>query len=255
VNARFVPRTEPRYSVPRDKELQATLEWVVDDQTVSKAGYVKDLSEHGLRLVLPEKPPVTEDISLQMEIAEFEMKVTLAGDICWIEPAVGGGWTLGCRLEGKLPEYFIQRLALAGVLERREDTRHASSQKAMARWELDSDGDFPVWIQNFSKCGLRLYANQPGKPGARLLIRLTDKNGNDREFAATSVWQLKADEGANFIGCTYSDVAAYGMLEHRLPLEALPDVNSLAPSLRLSTWCWVGLIAVFAWAGWQIWLN
>jgi hypothetical protein len=165
------------------------------------------------------------------------------------------GWTLGCRLEGGLPEYFTQRLAIAGILERREDLRQTSSQKATARWELDREGEFPVWVEDFSKCGMRLYATQPGKPGARLLISLTDTSGNSRQFPATAIWQVEADEGTHYIGCVYSDMAAYGMLEHKVHAAGLPDVNSLAPSLRLSTWCWVGLVAVFLWASWQIWLN
>ena len=126
-----------------------------------------ELSRTGTKLLVSSYIPFGAAVRLNLAVEDLDLNVL--AEVCWILPSRGSQWRLGCSFNPEHSEESLVALASSGRLERRDETRHLAKLPAIANWEL-GDTNTPVTIHDYSRGGVCLLTDQPGKIGYRLLL-------------------------------------------------------------------------------------
>lgn len=184
---------------------------------------VLDISSGGAKLRTREQIPQGQQLVLNLNSDEINGNVRVDATVCWTQLAGRGEWFLGCSFEPHVPELVLDRLAQTGVFDRREDQRKDLSITSTAAWELVTDVE-SVCIINISSRGFCLVSQQPGKPGAQVMLKFAD-GPVQAKVTGWCRWAVETEAGFT-LGCEFARPQDYVTLrgiqaenESRLSVE------------------------------------
>jgi hypothetical protein len=242
-------RREARYRAYDGHQVVVVAERTAPGQPAAVQGKLIDLSRSGAKVSISSPIPVDESFTLRIQVSELELDLTVNAEVCWMRPAGPDSWYLGCVFAGELPDHVLPKLALAGYVDQRQDTRYEISLDACARQELAGDNVMTVRLVNYSAGGFRLFSSQPANTGGRLLLELHDTSGGLVRIPAKAVWQLDAKDG-HYVGCTFLNNDGFDVLAQLVKSTKAPQsVKPQRRPFRLLRWaCAAALAAAVSFA-------
>ena len=190
---------ELRIVLADGQKTTVTLEPGTDEGRERFPAKLLDLSRSGVKLSVASCIPFGKAVSLNLVIPDLALDLRVSAEVCWMRPAKGDSWFLGCSFQPELPEEVLNTLAAAGHVDRRNEERQRISLMGTAKWKSD-DTETPVILQNLSDSGFCMLASSPGKTGDEVYLRLSD--GSQKNVPAKTQWIVKVDEGY-LVGCAY----------------------------------------------------
>lgn len=200
---------ERRYSVLPDYVANVTIEGADNDANAVSAKLV-DLSRTGAELSVATCPAIDDAARLLISVAELQIDLAVAIEVCWAEPGDDDSWRLGCKFEPELSGDVVEQLAAGGILERRASPRTPVSLRATACWEHE-EARIPVRLHDISEGGFCMSCAQIGQSERRLLLHLSRTDGKMESIQARMQWRLKKGD-QYMVGCALENVLDY----HRL---------------------------------------
>ena len=222
---------DPRYHVKSGKEVSVVVHTEVDGKTDSTKAELIDISSGGARLRTREPISDREITGFDLKVRRPKRMISVAGEVCWMVPANGDYWWLGCSFNPKIPDETLHQFAEGGILERRQHDREMIALMSTAKWELEKDAA-TVRILNFSEGGFCLLSQNEGKPGERVLLQFALANGKELLVTAKAQWQVESDEGF-VMGCEFLQPT-----DHRIFSEL--KQTDLSDANAVSVWKWFG---------------
>ncbi len=204
----------PRYEFRTDEGLRVTLQ-KTDSSRSPVPVTLLNISTGGAKIRTSETVQFKDAVVLRIEVEQPIRAISVSGEVCWVAPALGDKWSIGCRFDPPIPEEVLQEFAEAGVIERRENQREQVSLAATALWELKGESR-SVRVLNHSRGGFCLQADDGGKPGERLLLRLEIESAY--AVPARIQWKIEAQEGY-VIGCSFQNPRDFGVFSKATPDE------------------------------------
>lgn len=196
-------RHEPRYEIAASHDVSVTLQRKSEGRDETIDGELLDLSRGGSKIRVPACLQFSEILDLRLSVADLELRIDAAAEVCWIRPADENNWLVGLTFSPKISAEVMERLAAAGVLERRSHPRERVSISAMARWELENE-TFSVQIRDFSAGGFCMRGPRSGKVGQGVLVFLPDPDDSSRPISGKVRWHMEQDDGY-IVGCILND--------------------------------------------------
>lgn len=237
-------RRHPRYCVAPGKTIPVVIQAMADRSPFSR-GEIRDISRGGAKLIVDGEVPVGATVGVRFEARAAGLAETLPMRVCWAR-SNGSAWNVGCQFVEELAVEWLDRLAAAGWLDRRQELRRDVLVPARLKCELTDEQTVAVVLTNFSAGGVQIESPTPGAAGQRLLIELSDGDGRPIRIPMRAVWTQPCD-GRHRIGCSYLNNEGAEIMRRLIPLHDRLEASSRDPSLPLAPWVWKGLAAVIAW--------
>lgn len=202
-------RNEPRFETRNPETVRVTIGEVGTDGGVAAQGKLSDISRGGAKLIVSQRLPMQASVCMRLENPELQLDLTITGEVCWIVPAEGEGFAIGCTFVPDLPTDILEKLFACGLLERRIFSRRALRVPAKARWEMEPNPT-DAFLWDLSEGGFCVLSPQPRTPGKRVLVTVTS---GDKEayIPAKTQWGMKVGEGY-VVGCEFVSKDGYLML-------------------------------------------
>lgn len=148
-------RAESRYHVPQGKSFAVGVsrhgsEWAI--------GELINLSRHGAKLYLETVLQFSETVIFGLVLPSLDIEMAMNSTIVWTRATSDDRWMLGCSFEEAIPKAVVERLASAGLIDRRRHHRIPVCVPGMARPQLSSRFE-PVTITDYSVGGFRMESN------------------------------------------------------------------------------------------------
>lgn len=177
------------------------------------------ISSCDARLRTQQPVAAKEIVGLQLRAKNLNRMISVSSEACWIVPARGNRWWVGCAFDPPIPAETLAHLAAIGILERRHQTRERITLAATARWELSGEAS-TVQVVDYSREGLCLKSAEKGRPGERLLLQLQTGDGQDTLVWAKAQWQVETDDGF-VVGCRLLNAEDHKVISAAKELEDL----------------------------------
>jgi len=234
---RDIQPRERRYTVLSDCAANVTIEGADNGENAVSAKLV-DLSRTGAELSVATCPAIDDAARLLISVAELQIDLAVAIEVCWAEPGDDDSWRLGCKFEPELSGDVVEQLAAGGILDRRASPRTPVSLRATACWEHE-EARIPVRLHDISEGGFCMSCAQISQSERRLLLHLSRTDGKMESIHARMQWRLK--KGDQFmVGCALENVLDY----HRLRAVADTVQHELATRKASRTpWIMFGSVA------------
>ena len=163
-------RAETRFEIREKLDLVVSLTRLSNGHHLSSA-VLNDLSPKGARLILDSALEFNERVSINLMSATQKIDVNRNAEVRWMRPmeAASDHWAVGLLFEKSLSEGHIQRLAVAGGIERRASKRFEAN--TMASVQLNSSREkYTVAILDASEGGIRILAEHPFDVGESIRV-------------------------------------------------------------------------------------
>jgi hypothetical protein len=213
------------------------------DEKETIDGQLLSLARSGAKVSACACLQFAEEISLQISIAPLGLHIELDAKVCWIRPADNHQWLIGCSFSAALSDESIDRLAVSGVIERRQHTRRPVNVAATAKWQLQEES-FPVALRQYSFGGFCLACQQAPQLDQGVQVLITTSNRETYRISGRVRWHLEQD-GEHLVGCTFSAGEDFPHL-----LEAAEKMRVSGQNKELATptslhrhWSWPQLAA------------
>ena len=190
----------PRYYVKNSDDLSVSI-GKEDAPTEPLPVELVNISQGGATFNTSEIIRAKEILAVKIEARCLDLTIAVAAEVCWVSPAAGELWSLGCKFQPPIPEDVMRQLAEAGIVERREHEREPVSLRATAQWELTKDTT-DVQIVNRSRGGFCLISATKSEPGERLQLKIELDDQRKVETRGKTLWQVESSEGYA-IGCQF----------------------------------------------------
>jgi hypothetical protein len=191
-------------------ETPIVVQWDCDGETVVTGGTLQDLSSTGIRLVLEKPIPLRKRIEFRIRTDESEFDWQVSAEVCWLRARGPDQWLLGCSFTSEFSETALDKLAVAGYVNRRKDPRLPISLAALARQELMSEA-IGVRFEDYSRGGCRILSPSPLSVGERVMLIVAGPDDETFSLSARAVWQRQVAGGYS-IGCCFINNSSYGHL-------------------------------------------
>ncbi len=231
------------YQLCRGKLVKVTVERCSEPDSPETEVELLDISRSGVKLSASINLPINENLRVNLEIPESNVKMSLPAQVSWSRPQEDDQWRFGCQFSPSLAEDTLAELAAGGFLQRREDPREEVEIEATIRWE-GTDKSIPMRITDISSGGFCMACFDAAVIGSRFLLEITDPSGHTDQIPARVQWQREGEKGSLtgksmfFLGCMFLDHQGYRMLLESLPKdEAARPVENDSPRWRgLLSW-------------------
>ena len=221
-------RREVRYVLKKGHAIAAELKSAADEAIT---GEVVDLSKGGAKLTVDQAIDSNTAVNVQLSCPYIDWAVEVPGTIHWKQPT-SHSWYVGCSFGERLNDATIERLAVAGVIERRHDTRHAVNTDVSVKLEL-SHTPQPARLVDYSCGGFRLWLTESVQEGERIAIETSE--ASDVRTVGKVCWKKPTGDGF-FVGCAFVRNDGRLTLERQLGLDRqpmLPRQMTLAQGMTL----------------------
>ena len=207
ISARIIER-DPRYLVVDQSAVEISIQ-TSDYEDAEVDAVLLDISAGGAKLKTGEPLPQGKQLALQLNSPELNGVVRVDATVCWTQLGSKGEWILGCCFEPKIPCMVLDQLAKVGVFDRREDRRQDVDISSTAAWELAADVA-SVCIVDISPRGFCLVSQQPGKPGANVMLKFLEQE-DQAVVTGRCRWQTETEQGFS-LGCEFASTKDYTTL-------------------------------------------
>lgn len=201
-------RRAPRYQIRNDDGLTVTVR-KTDDTVEHMEVQLLDLSVGGARIKADTLFPVKQILAVKIVTESPRLAISITGEVCWVAPAIGDDWSIGCSFKPQIPTDVLHDFAESGVIERREHRRHQTCRQAMAMWELRAETS-AVQVIDYSKGGYCLSSLAEPNLGESMLLRL-DSEAGEVTIKGKIKWYVETEAGF-VLGCEYADPQDYDLL-------------------------------------------
>jgi len=234
--------------VPVDKSIALT------DCQESYSAELLDLSCGGAKLRVSKAVDLDEDVWIRIREITPDVDLVVSAKICWTSPDLGGGWLLGCVISPKFPADFLEGLAEAGLVERRDNGRIPVDLAVGAKSDTS-----PQWraseLVDYSSGGFCVtLPNYDGK-SQRLLLMVHHPDGREFMIPATIQW-VATKKGRLLAGCEFIRPDGLNLLKQVLDPQNAEEIStdeSATESLGRWPWLITGSALVAASIAW--WLS
>ena len=234
-------RREARYKVGDANELNCTIEWDSNGWIESSAAVPLDLSANGARLECEFPIQANEAVKINISADNIGISLTVSATVRWIEPTTQGKLIIGCEFNQTMPEDILPKLAAAGELNRRQETRFPILLYANAKQELNQKV-IGVRIEEYSRGGIRLFSPVEMNLRDRILLRVKHQS-KSVSLVLNPRWQIGVAAG-HFVGCSFVDANGY---ESLTALATTPDSKVVIIKKVSQPWIWGGIGAAAMW--------
>ena len=108
-------RRDTRYSLKQGHVIAAQLTCANDEPAT---GDVVDLSKGGAKLTVDKAIEENSAVDIRLSCESMDWALNVPGMVHWKQPTRNHGCTVGCSFINNLAEATIERLAVAGIIER-----------------------------------------------------------------------------------------------------------------------------------------
>ena len=230
-------RREQRYRVCEPKSVRVLVTRQIDDDTEQIEGSLQDLSPSGAKISVSSCLPMSEAIALTFNIADLDLEISVAGEVCWMRPAASDEtWVVGCSFNPRLNEKLFCRLASSGLIERREHERLSAGVPLMAYRELDSE-PYQIQLVDYTAGGFSINGPKPCQVGQRLRVIVPTAEGEGTTVAGMVQWDLFS-AGQHVVGCSTSSSAVdtfgpcVAKYQEKLRIRRLAAIQARKEKLR-----------------------
>lgn len=195
----------------------------------SHDGNVTDVSTGGARLELNSPVTVGEQLDVELRVAAVKCREQRLATVCWAALRRDFVWQAGVRFGEPLPDAMIDRLAKAGIIERRRSLRVKVSIPAIARLEASTHQN-SVRIANLSPEGIGLVSPGALEIDRRVMISVEDVA--EPWTVLAHVRSCKRRRRGHVIGCEFVDTDAYRHVRQFIGAKRKPAPRSGWSRLR-----------------------
>jgi hypothetical protein len=235
-------RLEPRYEIVHGRSVEVLVQRKSDESDETIQGQLRNLSSEGVQIYLPTYPKFSEEIGLRIHIPDAKVKIDATAEVVWIRPAEDNQCLIGCSFAIRLSESFLDRLAVAGIIDRRRHPRRVVSIPGIARRELDADS-FPVRITDYSERGFCMASGRPSTVGGAVSVELDSPDDVVPPISGKVCWQEERD-GEYVLGCSLKRVEDFEQLR-RLCSVSGDNRQTTSPSFRRQTGLTLFLVVIW----------
>lgn len=223
--------SDARYHIRRGHEVSVLIHTERQGDRGTVKAELLHISSCDARLRTRQPVAATEIVGLQLKARNLNPMISVSGEVCWMVPAQGNSWWVGCAFDPPIPAETLAHFAAIGILERRQQQRERITLATTAKWELSEDAS-TVKIVDYSKGGFCLKSTDEGRPGERLLLQFRTGDGRDVLVQAKAQWQVETDDGF-VVGCQFLDAEDYEVL------TAVKESEDLVGAGLFSVWRWL----------------
>jgi len=215
-------RSEPRLSSRKLANVEISTQSADGDWSAVAQGQLCDMSRGGAKMIVDQPVTLQSSVVVRLRKPDLHLDLEVTGEVCWVAPADGADFAVGCTFVPDLPTDILEKLFSSGLLERRIFRRRALKIPATAQWELDaSSTDAFLW--DLSEGGFCVLSPLSRPTGRRLLLTVATERGKVAIPAKTQ-WTLKVGEGY-VVGCEFMNKEGYMTLSD---LEAIANGTKAA---------------------------
>jgi hypothetical protein len=137
---------------------------------------------------------------LHFSSSALELDFEIEADVRWIRQGEDqASWQVGCSFANHLTDDYVDAIANAGCVDRRQVPRCATQIEASVKLASKTDS-FPVTLLDYSTSGIRFASQETIDPTEPLKLVLTDSEGELLQVGAISQWSMAYESGF-LIGC------------------------------------------------------
>jgi len=211
----------PRYEIKSDSDLTVTIE---KDASESIEAELVNISVSGAKIKVSQAILADEVLAMTIEAKLRNRKIVISGGVCWVRPATGDDWWLGCSFNPHIPEEVLREFAEDGTLDCREHERREIALRATVQWELNNEMA-SAWVLNCSRSGFCLLSQCAGKLGERVRLLFESDDEEVVEVRGKTQWSVESQKGF-VIGCEFIESRDFAVL-----CDLAPDLG-ISPSGR-----------------------
>jgi hypothetical protein len=226
---RILQKRDPRYEIKKGNDVAVTIRTPRGSCECVSAELV-NISVGGAKFKTSKPFSVKDMVAVEIAVEHPRRRIEASAEVCWMAPAAGDGWWLGCSLRPRIPEKVLHDFAMAGILERREHPRESVSLPTIAKWELTGE-TVAARILDFSRGGFCLLLQTEGKLGERVLVQFDREGKGEIQVHGKALWQTENRDGF-MIGCEILHPQDFNVLKE------MSDVASSAKPRRASGVHW-----------------
>lgn len=173
-------------------------------------GKLFNLSASGAKVSLSTVLRFSEVVGLRIQISRLGINVDVNSAVRWVRPTHDNQWIFGFSFAHEIAKSVLDRLATAGLIDRRNHPRHPVSIPGFARYELVEE-TIPVEVINYSDRGFCIASSRLSTVGTIVLVTVTGLGHSPRSLYGEVCWQAERD-GEYLIGCIIKSYAGAKML-------------------------------------------
>ncbi len=236
-------RRDPRFSMQRNESIDAEL--LVSNASESRIpGRVVDISRRGAKFEFDGTLPSDDSALLRLKCEKVNWEVEIPGTIHWKHPNRSDGWWVGCSFQKAVQPVALERLASAGIIDRRSEDRRTINTDVQVKLELREDQQ-GARLVDISHGGFKLWLPRAVNAGERIVLTCFNDLKTDFKSVGRTCWTKSTGDGF-FVGCSFVHRDGYQNLMQAMGLqtEASSPVLHRPPKLVQTLSLAAGIAAV-----------
>jgi hypothetical protein len=232
-------RRDPRFALRDEDVIKVEMQCKVGSQEIDPMeAQVVDISRRGAKLKINNVLPGDAEANLELKCEEANWSYRVPAKICWKMPTRNDGWWIGCSFDSPVETVALERLATAGIINRRSEERQTVNTDVQVKLELDSK-QHGARLVDISEGGFKIWVEHAVKVGERVVLARIEDGADDFRAVGRARWVKPTGDGF-FIGCSFVRPEGFTNLTQALGLhEALIEHTdakqmSLAHGLSLA---------------------
>ena len=215
-------RRDPRFSLRENETIEARLHSPCGDN--EWGARVIDISRRGAKLEVDGAMPAEGDTKFRLKCDKLNWDIEVPGKIHWKHPN-RDGWWVGCSFSTAVETVALERLATAGVIDRRCENRQTVNRNVDVKLELN-EGQARARLVDVSPGGFKLWLPHSVNTGERVILAHFAGADDGFQSVGRTCWVKSTGDGF-FAGCSFVQRDGFVNL-----LEALGLHEEMAPVKR-----------------------
>ncbi len=159
-----------------------------------------DISYNGIKLLTSQSLAFAELVVLHFKSSALNIDFEMDANVRWIRQGDDQTtWLIGCSFVNKVTDDYVDAIATAGGVDRRQSPRCENQIHATVKLAGKSN-PFRVMLLDYSASGIRFASFEAVEPNQPIKLALTDNEGDLLQVGAISQWNMSYDSGF-LIGC------------------------------------------------------
>ena len=226
-------RRDPRFALRDDEAIKAEMQCPTGpDGTEPMDAKVIDISRRGAKLKVDRVVPAEGEADLHLKCDEANWSFRVPAKICWKQPARNDGWWVGCSFESSVETVALERLATAGIIDRRSEKREIVNSDVQVKLELDPQ-EYGARLVDISESGFKIWVAHSVKVGERVVLARIQDGSDDFRAVGRARWVKPTGDGF-FVGCSFVRREGYTNLMRALGLYRAPVLPKSIEEMTLA---------------------
>ena len=229
-------RRDPRFSTRKDELIEARLRSATGGSELGAR--VIDISRRGAKLEVDGQMPTEGETKFRLKCDKVSWDIEVPGKIHWKHPSRNDGWWVGCSFSSAVETVALERLATAGVIDRRCENRQTVNRNVDVKLELN-EGQASARLVDVSPGGFKLWLPHSVNTGERVVLAHFEDADESFQSVGRTCW-IKSTGDGFFAGCSFVQrdgyvnlLKALGLHEQMAPVRHYPEIT-MAEGLSLA---------------------